>query len=191
MTLGEWAEWFSIYGPRPNRANWPKTYPPCLVCQKKSVNFFLFPHFLFKRSPIPTASRDYFANPDPNFFHFLSLILLWQSQFFLKKNILMKYEWARWSRPVIFLGHCLKLAIPGCMLCSFRFEWNIPSVLLGLIPNLFCNVTVKSILDKIFGDWRSIMKYIPCQGWHLLSLFFLEFPCGILKSPATDVGSVQ
>ena len=71
------------------------TAQPCQLTQnlptlsslpKKSVNFFLFPHFICKRSPIPTASRDYFANPDPIFFHFLSLILLWQSQFFFKKK---------------------------------------------------------------------------------------------------------
>ena len=70
------------------------TAQPCQLTQnlptlsslpKKSVNFFLFSHFICKRSPIPTASRDYFGKPDPIFFHFLSLILLWQSQSFLKK----------------------------------------------------------------------------------------------------------
>ena len=190
MTLGEWAEWFSIYGPRPNRANWPKTYPPCLVCQKKSVNFFLFPHFICKKSH-PHSQSWLLCKSWSDFFHFLSLILLWQSQFFSKKlfswNTSGQAGLAQWyffgivwnwrSLDVCFVH----LGSSEIVLKFFKASFQICFVL----PQ------IRTYLTRFLVIWRQIIKYILCQGWHLLSLFFLEFPCGILKSPATDVGSVQ
>ena len=173
MTLGEWAEWFSIYGPRPNRANWPKTYPPCLVCQKNQLISFFSPISSLREVQSPQPVVITLQILIRILFYFLSLILLWQSKFFSKRIILMKYEWVSWSCRVIFLDHCLKLAILGCMLCPFRFEWFIPSVLLGLIPNSFCNVTDKNILDKIFGDLK---EYYKIHTLPRLTLTFIVLP---------------
>ena len=117
------------------------TAQPCQLTQnlptlsslpKKSVNFSLFPHFLCKRSPIPTACRDYFARPDPNSFSFLSLNLLFNKVIFFSKKYFDEIRVSKLvspgdiSRPLFEIGDPWMYALSILVRVKYSFSSSRP-----------------------------------------------------------------